>query len=134
MRPPGTEPYRLRIDKPGFYETVLDQSDPLLRDVRVVLENYEQMVVQQVSVSASALGIDTEQTSDTRTMNVPEIVNVPYPTSRDIRNLLPFYPGVVQDTTGQVHVAGSERATLGDSQRWMDSTSALLSVGFLPCG
>ncbi len=39
---------------------------------------------------------------------MPEIINVPYPTSRDIRNLLPFYPGVVQDATGQVHVAGSE--------------------------
>src|ERR1035438_6083245 len=103
----GTEPYRLRIDKPGFYETVSDQSDPLLRDVRVVL-NHEQTVVQQVSVTTSVPGIDMEQTSDTRTMNMPEIVNVPYPTSRDIRNLLPFYPGVVQDATGQVHVAGSE--------------------------
>ena len=41
-------------------------------------------------------------------MNTPEIVNIPYQTSRDIRNLLPFNPGVVQDATGQVHVAGSE--------------------------
>jgi hypothetical protein len=103
----GAEPYRLRIDKPGFYETVSDQTDPLLGSVRVVL-NHEQMLVQQISVTASVPGIDTAQTSDTRTMNVPEIVNVPYPTSRDIRNLLPFYPGVVQDATGQVHVAGSE--------------------------
>jgi len=103
----GTEPYRLRIAKPGFYEAVLNQADPLLRDVRVVL-NHEQMVLQQVSVTASVPGIDTEQTSDKSTMNLPEIINVPYPTSRDIRNLLPFYPEVVQDTTGQVHVAGSE--------------------------
>ena len=103
----GTEPYRLRIEKPGFYETVVDQADPLVREMRMVL-NHEQMVVQQVSVTASAPGIDTEQTSDTLTMNMPEIINVPYPTSRDIRNLLPFYPGVVQDATGQVHVAGSE--------------------------
>ena len=41
-------------------------------------------------------------------MNTPEIVNIPYQTSRDIRYLLPFYPGVVQDATEQVHVAGSE--------------------------
>jgi hypothetical protein len=41
-------------------------------------------------------------------MNMPEIVNVPYPTSHDIRKLLPFYPGVVPDATGQVHVVGSE--------------------------
>ena len=41
-------------------------------------------------------------------MNTPEIVNIPYQTSRDIRYLLPFYPGVVQDATEQIHVAGSE--------------------------
>ena len=41
-------------------------------------------------------------------MNTPEIVNIPYPTSRDIRNILPFNPGVVADVSGQVHVAGSE--------------------------
>ena len=41
-------------------------------------------------------------------MDTPEITNVPYPTSRDIRNLLPFIPGIVADGTGQVHVAGGE--------------------------
>jgi len=42
-------------------------------------------------------------------MNLPEIINVPLiPTSRDIRNLLPFSRSRVQDATGQVHVAGSE--------------------------
>ena len=57
---------------------------------------------------SSTAGIDPEQTSDKSTFNTPEIVNIPYPTSRDIRNLLPFTPGVVQDGTGQIHVAGSE--------------------------
>jgi hypothetical protein len=123
----GTEPYRLRIDKPGFYETAWDQCDPLLRDVRVVL-NHEQMVVQQVSVSASAPGIDPEQTSDTRTMNMPEIVNVPYPTSRDIRNLLPFYPGVVQDATGQAHVAGSETWATLDTLDGFDIRSPVSGI------
>jgi hypothetical protein len=103
----GTEPYSLRIEKPGFYETVVAQADPLVREIRAVL-NHEQMVLELVNVTASAPGIDTEQISDQLTMNMPEIINVPYPTTRDIRNLLPFYPGVVQDATGQVHVAGSE--------------------------
>jgi hypothetical protein len=103
----GSQPYQLRIAKPGFYETVETHADPLIREIRVVL-NHEQMVVEQVSVTASAPGIDTEEIPDKLTMNMPEIINVPYTTSRDIRNLLPFYPGVVQDATGQVHVAGSE--------------------------
>ena len=100
-------PYRLRVQKAGFYESTVEVSDPHLREIRVTL-NHEQMVLQQVSVTASPPGIDTEQTSDRFTMNLPEIVNIPYPTSRDIRNLLPFYPGVVQDQTGQIHVNGSE--------------------------
>jgi len=103
----GDQPYRLRVDKAGFYETVIDQADPQAHDVHVVL-SHEQTVVQQVSVTASVPGINPEQVSDKSTMNIQEIVNIPYPNSRDIRNLLPFYPGVVQDASGQIHVAGSE--------------------------
>lgn len=83
------ERYHLRINKPGFYETVLDQANPSVRDVRVVL-NHEQMLLQQVSVTASVPGINPEQISDKSTMNLPEITNVPYPDSRDISNLLSF--------------------------------------------
>lgn len=103
----GTEPYHLRIEKPGFYQKAVNDADPMSREIRAVL-NHEQMVLEQVSVMASVPGIDAEQMSDKRTMNLPEIINVPYTTTRDIRNLLPFYPGVVADATGQVHVAGSE--------------------------
>jgi TonB dependent receptor len=103
----GSQPYLLRIAKPGFYETVVPQADALIREIRVAL-NHEQMVLEQVSVTASAPGIDTEEIPDKSTMNMPEIINVPYTTSRDIRNLLPFYPGVVQDASGQAHVDGSE--------------------------
>lgn len=100
-------PYRLHVEKPGFYATDVEQPDASERLVRVVL-SHEQFVTEQVSVAASTPGIDTTQTSDVLTMNPPEIVNVPYPTSRDIRNLLPFFPGVVQDLTGVTHVAGAE--------------------------
>ncbi len=103
----GNQPYLLRISKPGYYETVAPQADPQVREIRAVL-NHEQVVKEQVSVTASAPGIDTEEIPDKITMELPEIINVPYSTSRDIRNLLPFYPGVVQDATGQVHVSGSE--------------------------
>ncbi len=100
-------PYQLRVQKPGFYQSVGNQTDAYRQTVEVVLA-HEQVVRQEVNVLSSTAGIDTEQTSDKSTLNTPEIVNVPYPTSRDIRNLLPFNPGVVQDATGQVHLAGSE--------------------------
>jgi hypothetical protein len=106
------EPYRITVEKAGFYKADEsgigpDESSAGPSRVRVVMA-HEQIVRQQVDVTASTPGIDTQQAADQSAMNTAEIVNIPYPTSRDIRNLLPFNPGVVQDETGQVHVAGSE--------------------------
>jgi hypothetical protein len=100
-------PYSLDVQKPGFYQTFENQIDAYRQTIEVKLA-HEQMVREEVNVVSSVVGIDTEQTSDKSTFSTPEIVNIPYPTSRDIRNLLPFTPGVVQDGTGQIHVAGSE--------------------------
>src|SRR3984957_11711890 len=99
--------YQLQIQKPGFYQASENQTDAHRLTIEVSLA-HEQVVRQEVNVVSSTAGIDTEQTSDKSTFNTAEIVNIPYPTSRDIRNLLPFTPGVVQDGTGQIHVAGSE--------------------------
>jgi len=127
VREPGAEPAQLRTDyagncvytphrrealaihveKPGFYETDESGIEPGQGNVRVVLA-HEQIVRQQVSVTSSTPGIDVEQVPDQSTMNTPEIVNIPFEPSNDIRNLLAFYPGVVPDANGQVHVAGSE--------------------------
>lgn len=103
----ATQPYRTRIAKPGYYQQTIENEDPQAHAVRVVLHR-EEMVTERVNVAASTPGIDTQQTSDQMALNLPEIVNIPYPTSRDIRNLLQFYPGVVADVYGQPHVAGSE--------------------------
>ncbi len=100
-------PYAIKAAKPGFYQAAETDVDPRSSSLKVVLA-HEQIVREQVNVSASTPGIDTTQPSDVFTMNTPEIVNIPYPTSRDIRDLLPFYPGIVRDSSGQAHMAGSE--------------------------
>ena len=130
----GDQPYDLRIEKPGFYLTATGNTETDLHEIRVVL-HHEQMLVQQVSVTASVPGIDKEQISDARVMNLPEIFNVPYPTSRDIRNLLPFYPGVIADGTGQVHVIGSETYATLDTLDGFDIRSPVsgeLAMRFSP--
>ncbi len=101
-----TEPYTIRVQKPGFYQTVMPETDLAERNLRIVLTR-EELIQQQVDVTASAPGIDTEQLSDQKALDIPEIVNIPYPTNIDIRNLLPFTPGVIADSSGQVHVAGA---------------------------
>lgn len=102
-----TAPYQLHIAKAGYYDVQMRDIDTHQPSIQAAL-THEHLLQQQMQVSATLPGIDTQQTSDKFSMNTPEIVNVPYPTSRDIRNLLPFVPGVVADGTGQVHVAGSE--------------------------
>ena len=99
-------PYAIQVQKPGFYATDASGIEPSQRSVKVVLA-HEQIVRQQVNVTASRPGIDTQKVSDQMTMNTPEIVNIPFEPSNDIRELLRFYPAVVPDATGQVHVAGS---------------------------
>src|SRR5579863_2225322 len=113
------EPYRIIVEKAGFYRADESGVGADQNSVRVVMA-HEQIVRQQVDVTASTPGIDIQQVSDQSAMNTPEIVNIPYPTSRDIRNLLPFNPGVVQDETGQVHVAGSETWETLDTMDGLD--------------
>ena len=104
---PGGTAYQLRVDKQGFYQAFEPSPDVHADSIEITLA-HQQIVEQQVTVTASPPGIDPEQTSDNELLSLPEIVNIPYPTSRDIRNLLPFIPGIIQDNSGQVHVAGSE--------------------------
>jgi len=98
--------YEIDVEKQGFYRTQVSQVDPQQQAVELTLA-HQQIVRQQVDVVASSTGIDPEQTADVSNMSTPEIANIPYQPSRDIRDLLPFNPGVVQDNSGQVHVAGS---------------------------
>jgi hypothetical protein len=134
------DPYTIQVAKPGFYQAVQSGIDANQGSVKILLA-HEQIVHEQVNVTAATPGIDTRQASDQGTMSTPEIVNIPYQTSHDIRNLLPYFPGVVQDATGQVHVAGSEtwetlytidgfdiRAPVGGSLSLRISTDAVRSV------
>ena len=118
------EPYEIAVEKAGFYKADESGIDPNQSSVKVALE-HEQIVREQVNVTASAPGIDIQQVGDQSTMNTPEIVNIPYPTSHDIRNLLPFNPGVVPDATGQIHVAGSETWETLDTMDGFDIRSPL---------
>lgn len=105
--PKNARPYQLTIQKPGFYQSSQSGIDPDLTALHVAIA-HEQIVKEQVNVTASPPGIDVEQVSNAQIMNTPEIVNIPYQTSRDIRYLLPYNPGVVEGANQQVHVAGSE--------------------------
>ncbi len=102
---PGS--YRFRAEKEGFYATILD-------DVQVghisrleVTLTHQREFVEVMDVHYSPPAIDPLKTATEESLSDQEIVNLPYPTTRDIRNILPLMPGVLQDATGQVHINGS---------------------------
>ncbi|MEJ2144796.1 MAG: TonB-dependent receptor [Acidobacteriota bacterium] len=111
---PGPGPYTLRVEKEGFYvfesrELTANQS----ANVEVTL-NHTQEFSERVDVVSSQRGLSTRQTASTQTLDREEILNLPYPSTRDYRNALPLMPGVLQDATGQIHIDGSETSEIVD--------------------
>ncbi|HWP43060.1 MAG TPA: carboxypeptidase-like regulatory domain-containing protein, partial [Blastocatellia bacterium] len=99
--------YRLKVEKEGFYiATVADVRAGETERVEIVL-NHHLEFSEYMDVTYSAPAVDPDRTAATETLGSSEIINLPYPISRDIRSLLPFIPGVVRDFSGNVHVNGS---------------------------
>src|SRR5262249_51525746 len=98
--------YTVEALKPGFYVlTVPNVSTSKETSLELTLV-HQQEVNETVHVTESQNVIDPSQTSSTETLSGNQIVEIPYPTTREIKNLLPFIPGVVADNTGNLHVAG----------------------------
>ena len=98
--------YTLTVARQGFYQ-LRNASFTLSTATELVLHHVQE-VKETVNVVESAPAVDPQRTADTRTLGSQEIINVPYPTSRDIRNVLPLIPGVVRGPFGEAHVAGAE--------------------------
>ncbi|MGO9404180.1 MAG: carboxypeptidase regulatory-like domain-containing protein [Terriglobales bacterium] len=102
--------YQLRVEKQGFYSVTLTLpavQTGTASNVEVTL-THQQEVRQVVNVVESPPAIDPAQVSDQEQLTGVDIINLPYPDTRDYRNALNFIPGVVNDVFGQPHIAGSE--------------------------
>ena len=105
---PGT--FLLQAEKKGFYTA---RSNPVTAtagqttDVQVRLQQYQQFS-EQVEVLGQPSPIDVQQTTSSQQLTGDEIIGIPYPSTRDYRNVLPFIPGVIQDFFGQPHIAGGQ--------------------------
>ena len=98
--------YQLKVEKQGFY--ALAQKGVRVEPgatIDATLTNLQE-VKEEVDVVESPPQIDPAKTANTESLSGLDVVNIPYPTTRDYRNVLPFIPGVVQDASGQPHVGG----------------------------
>ncbi len=102
--------YQLRVEKQGFYSATLTLP-PIqagaASNIEVTL-THQQEVREVVDVVESPPAIDPAQVTDQEQLTGVDIINLPYPTTRDYRYALNFIPGVVNDVFGQPHIAGSE--------------------------
>ena len=105
----GVEPgaYQLRVEKEGFYAAIIDEVQASDAGTLEVTLHHVQEFSEVMDVVSSTPAIDRTRSAAADGLSGQELLTIPYPTSRDIRNALPFIPGVVQDPTGQLHVNGS---------------------------
>lgn len=125
--------YELTASRPGFYEVVVHNVEPQTTPLLQVTLTHTQEVKESLEVRASPPAIDAQQVAQTNTLGSAEIINVPFPVTRDIRYALPFIPGVVRDRSGQIHVSGADTyqtLTLLDGFDVADPATGLLNTRF----
>ncbi len=127
--------YRLRVEKEGFYATLLDHLQPGTTQTLEITLYHQQEIAESVNVVDSPKAIDPTETAVSESLNYREILNLPYPTTRDIRSALPFIPGVLRDATGQIHAGGADTSQILDQLDGFNIThpmSGLLELRLSP--
>jgi len=105
---PAAGAYQVTAQHEGFF---LFANAALNLDVDTPLEihmNHLKELAESVDVRYSPPAIDPGQTSDTKQLQSPDILNVPFPASQDYRSALPLMSGAIQDAGGQVHFNGGD--------------------------
>lgn len=118
--PPGA--YQLRAEKEGFYAAAQTVQVGAATGAIEIELHHVQEVKEEVNVVESAPAIDPEKIADTRTLSGLDVINIPYPVTRDYRNILPYIPGVVRDSSGQPHVVGGHTYETLDTMDGFDIT------------
>jgi len=102
------EAYQLRVEKPGFYRSVLSGLDVSRTASVEVRLSHQQEVRETINVEESTPAINPAQVTSKEQLTGMDVIDLPYSATHDYRNVLNYIPGVVEDTSGQPHVAGSE--------------------------
>jgi len=100
--------YQLRVEKQGFYALSQASVQVSSRSSLDVSISHVQEVHEVVDVHESPPTIDPSQITSQETLSGFDLIDMVYPDTHDYRNALNFIPGVVQDQSGQPHVAGAQ--------------------------
>jgi hypothetical protein len=99
--------HRINAQREGFF---LLRNHPLRLDpgenlVTLVL-NHQREVHDSIQVTYSPPAVNPEEIKASHQIVSTEILGIPYPQTNNLRNALPMMPGVVQDSRGNLHIAG----------------------------
>jgi len=111
---PGAGRYIAQVEREGYFP-LKDYAIDIAADTTEVhlTLNHLREQFQSMNVSESAGGVDVDKTAAEKQLTGMEILDVPYTPTRDLRAALPLLPGVLQDSTGELHFdGGAERQTL----------------------
>ena len=96
-------PYKILVEKRGFYTTAVPKLE-IVSGQQVPLEVRLQPVREyreEVEVTAQPSPIDPDESASSQSVTATEISNIPYSSTRDYRNVLPYIPGVLTDRGGR---------------------------------
>ena len=120
--------YRLRVEREGYYVLTkegIEVSGPVALDVTF---HHQQEYVEKVNVVASPPAVDPAKTTASEKLTSREIIDLPFEVPRDIRYALPMLPGVLQDSTGQLHLDGSSTRQISDQLDGFDMTDPVTGL------
>ncbi len=111
--------YRVSLPQPGDYLVDVERIShfPLRKQVLHLKEGANeadftlhrvQEVFESIEVVAAPPPIDMDTTTSQETVTGSQILNIPYPTTNNLRNALRIVPGVVQDARGRIHINGGK--------------------------
>jgi hypothetical protein len=98
--------WQLRVEKETYY--VFTMPDVQTSGTLEIALSHQQELRETVNVSESPPAIDPAQVSAQEQLSGIDIINIPYPTTRDYRYVLSYIPGVVLDLSAQPHIEGGE--------------------------
>lgn len=98
--------WEIQVEKEGYY-ALTTSSTQTSGTLEIALE-HQQEVRESVNVTESVPAIDPQQVAAQEQLSGMDILDIPYPNTRDYRYALEYIPGVVLDTSAQPHVDGAE--------------------------
>jgi hypothetical protein len=99
--------YLLTAEREGYFR--LQDRAVRLEDGSIEMTlvlNHTREVFERINVSYSPPDLDFEKTAPEKRLTGTQLLQIPYPTTNNLRNVMRAMPGIVQDARGGLHLHG----------------------------